>query len=249
MQLANPQEPTTTLLNHRGASTISRADLSSIPTPKPTMSHTPVSHAKLMDVIEETLSKQKLEIIEQKYSVMNEGLRLFGVLKLQGTSFDSETYRMALGIRTSNDKTIPLTMLAGANVWICDNLCFRADLITMDRKHTSRLNFREEVQTGVSRAIEGYQSIGTLVDVWKGTALSTESAKALILDAAVKGVMPLHLIPDVLKEWNEPRYKDFEPRTLWSLNNCFTEAFKQLKQHVAMESATGLARMFQEVKM
>jgi hypothetical protein len=41
------------------------------------------------------------------------------------------------------------------------------------------------------------------------------------------GVCANSYIPDVLREWREPKHKEFEERTVWSLFNSFTEALKQ----------------------
>ena len=38
--------------------------------------------------------------------------------------------------------------------------------------------------------------------------------------------MPNRTIPEVLKEWREPRHEEFQPRNIWSLFNAFTEALK-----------------------
>jgi hypothetical protein len=41
------------------------------------------------------------------------------------------------------------------------------------------------------------------------------------------GVCADSYIPDVLKEWREPRHEAFESRNVWSLFNAFTETLKQ----------------------
>jgi hypothetical protein len=33
-------------------------------------------------------------------------------------------------------------------------------------------------------------------------------------------------MPKVLADWRKPRHEEFEPRTAWSLFNCFTETLK-----------------------
>ena len=35
-------------------------------------------------------------------------------------------------------------------------------------------------------------------------------------------------VPKVLGDWRKPRHEAFEPRTAWSLFNCFTETMKGL---------------------
>ena len=40
--------------------------------------------------------------------------------------------------------------------------------------------------------------------------------------------MPKHLARRVHDFYFEPRYDEFRPRTMWSLSNAFTSAFKEL---------------------
>ena len=40
--------------------------------------------------------------------------------------------------------------------------------------------------------------------------------------------MPKYLANKVHDSYFEPRYDEFRPRTLWSLSNAFTSAFKEL---------------------
>ena len=35
-------------------------------------------------------------------------------------------------------------------------------------------------------------------------------------------------VPKVLGDWRKPRHEAFEPRTAWSLFNCFTETMKEV---------------------
>ena len=49
----------------------------------------------------------------------------FGVLDLE-TTFDG--CRFAIGIRTSNDKSMRLALTVGYRVFVCDNMAFAGDL-------------------------------------------------------------------------------------------------------------------------
>lgn len=243
MTLSNP---TATLISHRGASLISREALKGIHTPLATLTHTPIPHAKLLDTVEEILHKQSLEIIHEEYSVMGDGQRLFGVMKLQGIATTNSEYRMALGLRASNDKTIPVSLIAGANIFVCDNMAFSGDAVVLKRKHTSKIDIQREIESGIENTITRFNQFGKVVIRWKEQQVTTTEAKALILDAAVEKVMPLHLCENVLQEWTNPKHKEFEARTIWSLHNGFTESFKLLRnQHVQMESAEELARFLE----
>jgi hypothetical protein len=57
------------------------------------------------------------------------------------------------------------------------------------------------------------------------------TAKVVIYEAAfVEGKLkaPKHLARTLHDLYFEPKYEDFRPRTIWSLSNAFTSAFKQL---------------------
>ncbi|MHB8500884.1 MAG: hypothetical protein ACYDHE_08065 [Candidatus Acidiferrales bacterium] len=68
------------------------------------------------------------------------------------------------------------------------------------------------------------------VEAWKGTRLSDETAKLIIYRALVLGKLnaPKHLVRGVHDHYFNPRVEEFASRTLWSLSNAFTSAFKNL---------------------
>lgn len=52
----------------------------------------------------------------------------------------------------------------------------------------------------------------------------------MIYEAFVEGAaeFPKHLAKPVHDFYFNPQYEEFQPRTVWSLSNAFTSAFKQL---------------------
>jgi hypothetical protein len=61
--------------------------------------------------------------------------------------------------------------------------------------------------------------------------LTDVTAKVVIYEAFVEGRLeaPKHLVRTVHDVYFEPRYDEFRPRTIWSLSNGFTSAFKELE--------------------
>lgn len=234
---------TATLVAHTGATPISRNDLSMIKAPAATQTWKPIPHADLVNCIEETLRRNHLNIAKEEYAVQSEGNKLFGVMTLNSEFGDFAT---ALGIRTSNDKSFPVQMIAGARVFVCDNLAFSGEVIMLRRRHTSGMNLREEIAGGIERAVAKFQDVTSSVVKMKAIDLTGKdvAAKAKILDAAVKGVMPLRLIPSVYENYFTPKHPEFEPRNAWSLHNAFTESFKELKPNIAMQAGVELGRLF-----
>jgi hypothetical protein len=69
------------------------------------------------------------------------------------------------------------------------------------------------------------------VEAWQRSELTDVTAKVVIYEAFVEGKLeaPKHLARTVHDLYFEPKYEEFRPRTIWSLSNAFTSAFKQLE--------------------
>ena len=68
------------------------------------------------------------------------------------------------------------------------------------------------------------------VDSWRQTQISDECAKLILYEAFVESELeaPRSLLPEVHRLYFNPQYPEFAPRTMWSLANAFTSAFKTL---------------------
>jgi hypothetical protein len=68
------------------------------------------------------------------------------------------------------------------------------------------------------------------VGSWRAQQLSAEVAKLTIYRAFIEGDLevPKHLARRVHELYFNPQHTEFEPRTMWSLSNAFTSAFKEL---------------------
>jgi hypothetical protein len=62
------------------------------------------------------------------------------------------------------------------------------------------------------------------------SSISDVTAKVAIYDAFVEGKLeaPKHFARNVHDLRFEPKYEEFRPRTVWSLSDAFTSAFKEL---------------------
>ena len=68
------------------------------------------------------------------------------------------------------------------------------------------------------------------VESWRQTQVSDDKAKLILYKAFVDGELeaPKSLLSEVHRLYFEPQYEEFSPRTMWSLSNAFTSAFKEL---------------------
>jgi hypothetical protein len=68
------------------------------------------------------------------------------------------------------------------------------------------------------------------VENWRAQQMSAAAAKLTIYLAFIEGDLevPRHLARKVHELYFHPQHVEFQPRTMWSLSNAFTSAFKEL---------------------
>ena len=125
-----------TLMSHVDTDLVTREQLALVETPDATRSFKPVPHIELIDTLEHVLKLNHITIRKEQFALRRDGMTLFGVLQLQYQ--DTPDGMAALGLRTSNNRTMSIQICAGLSVFVCDNMVFRGDLIALNRKHTVR---------------------------------------------------------------------------------------------------------------
>src|SRR5205085_3006984 len=81
------------------------------------------------------------------------------------------------------------------------------------------------------------------VDGWRESQLADVTAKLIIYRAFIESDLdvPKHLARPVHDLYFQPQHEEFQPRTLWSLSNAFTSAFKELEPIPQFRSTAKLA--------
>jgi hypothetical protein len=74
-------------------------------------------------------------------------------------------------------------------------------------------------------------------ECFTSTGVNDRTAKVVIYEAFVEARLeaPKHLARTVHDLYFEPKYEEFRPRTIWSLSNAFTSAFKELGPHSTIQ--------------
>src|SRR5438067_1045278 len=109
-------------------------------------------------------------------------------------------------------------------------MAFSGDFTPVLAKHSKSLNLLDSISVGVDRMQRNFAPMQKQVESWQGTELSNVSAKMIVYEAFIESELdvPKHLVRRVHDFYFEPQYEEFRARTLWSLSNAFTSAFKEL---------------------
>jgi len=206
---------------------IGRVELAQIAVPEATSTHKPVPHHTIVEALVETLSFRHIAVVNEEYAVSSDGMKMFGVLDLET---QMEGCRFSIGVRNSHDKSLRLGLTAGLRVFVCSNMAFAGDFTPVLAKHTKSFNLIDTLAVGVERIQRNFAPMQRQVEEWRKTQISDERAKLILYAAFVDGKLeaPRTLLTDVHRQYFEPEYPEFSARTVWSLSNAFTGAFKSL---------------------
>jgi hypothetical protein len=230
------------LMSHIDTDLVTREQLALVETPDATRSFKPVPHIELIDTLEHVLQLNRIAIRSEQFALRRDGSTLFGVLQLAYQ--DTPDGMAALGLRTSNNRTMSIQICAGLSVFVCDNMVFRGDLIALNRKHTAGLHLRTEINHAVLRFQDHFGRLTGEIANLKERLLPDTDAKAILHDVFVKGILPIRLLPEASNLYFEPFVDEFRPRNAWSLHNAFTAVAKEMPITTRMPAIQELGRYF-----
>lgn len=226
-----------TLMAHVDTARITREQLALVPTPPGTATHRPIPHHEIVDALVETLGFRHIGVHNMEFVVSQDGNKCFGLIEMEHGFTGA---RFALGLRNSHDKTMRLALTVGYRVFVCDNMAFHGDFQPVLAKHTKNFNLNRALSGGIDDMQRNFKPMVEAVDRWKDSQLSDVAAKMIIYRAFVEAELevPRHLDRKVHEMYFVPQHDEFRPRTMWSLSNAFTSAFKELEP-IPQYKATG----------
>jgi hypothetical protein len=234
-----------TLMLHAGGWSASVGDLVSVPVPAPTDSYVPVPYGRLVEEVKLQLPRFGLAVDREEYGLAREGRQMFGVLSCRNGRPNAD-YCLAIGLRSSYDRTLSIGLVAGSRVFCCDNLAFSGE-ISAARKHTVHVlrDLPDMVYRMLSQVSDQRGRISQEIGGMKNRFLTAVEADHLIVEAVRRRAITPSRLPQVLCGWERPRHAEFSPRTAWSLFNVVTEVLKGCSPRVQMDGSLRLSSLFQ----
>src|ERR1700756_3331407 len=140
---------------------------------------------------------------------MNMGLtrgdmRFFGTLTLQSKLASGVS--LAVGLRSSLDKSISLQWCCGSRVFVCDNLAFRSERV-ISRKHTRFAvdRYQEAICRAVAELSQFGEQEAERIKRMQMQAVTLEYGEAVLLRLwQDEDILSPRTLPVALKELREP---------------------------------------------
>ena len=142
-----------------------------------------------------------------------------------------------------------MSCTVGLRVFVCENLAFHGEYTPVLAKHSKNFLLEDSLAVGLDRIQRNFGPLKQQVDHWQSTQLSDSSAKLLIYQAFIEeeAAFPKHLARRVHDLYFQPIHEEFQARTMWSLSNAFTSAFKELDPIPQYRATARLAGFLQAV--
>jgi hypothetical protein len=233
------------LIAHKGAQIVSREQLAQYIPPPATDTWKPVGHTELVETLTDVMNFRGLHIVREQFAVQN--AKLFGTFDLEWQRMlewqRTEEYGAAVGFRHATDKSMAIQIAVGARVFVCDNMSFSGDMITV-RKHTSKLNLAEEMDRAMFRYIQGFQRLQDDIRLQEETLLDEYQVKSLIYDVFEKKLVPPRMFGAVASEYAHVRDNDSARTTAWWAHNLFTNHIKTMPPAPAFRATARIGKHF-----
>jgi hypothetical protein len=109
-------------------------------------------------------------------------------------------------------------------------------------KHSKSFSLIDCISVSVDRMQRNFEPMRKQVEAWQRSELTDVTAKVVIYEAFVEGKREAakHLARTVHDLYFEPMCEELNPRTIWSLSNAFTSAFKELEPIPQFKAAAKL---------
>jgi hypothetical protein len=140
-----------------------------------------------------------------------------------------------------------MSCTVGLRVFVCHNLAFHGDYSPVLAKHSKSFSLKDSLSVGVDRMQRNFEPMRRQVESWRAQQLSPAAAKLTIYRAFIEGDLeiPKHLARRVHELYFTPQHQEFESRTMWSLSNAFTSAFKELDPIPQFRATAKLGRFLE----
>jgi hypothetical protein len=227
---------------HTGGIAVTYDQLSNFNPPEPTKTYAPMSHQDLIGLVK-SKAENSLKGYELKGEAIgvapktgeNVGDKMFGVLTYEHP--DHPDLGLSIGFRNSYDQSLAVGVCMGAQVFVCDNLCFSGD-IRVTRKHTGdvRADVENLLESAIYQAPSKHLQISKDMETMKSIEISDDEAWSILgMGYGREILLPRQLLV-AKNSWHYPPQEEFEDRNLWSLYNAFTEALKSSTARDIMEN-------------
>lgn len=206
---------------------VSANELKRISLPEETDTYKPISHASLIELVEESVLQVGFNIHNSVFKAAKDG----NVATAEYTIHDIRDDEMSLmiGWQNSYDKSATLKFAIGAHIFICSNGCISSDFGAFKHKHTGGVQILTPtiITSYIETASEVFSNLQRSRDEMKKTQIDKRRAAELIGRMVLEdGIINPTQMNIIGRELKRPSFDYKSEGSLWQLYQYTTHALK-----------------------
>lgn len=217
------------LIMHMGANSVERNELSQVVLPMTTRTHQPISHDFFVNLVQDNLENVNLRVTEEAHGLTKDGGNYFGMFTVTGRDITTSDHSLVVGMRNSHVKKFGAGVVAGAKVFVCDNLSFSGE-VKATRKHTTYIldELPALVAGSIAKVVDLSHFQTRRFEEYKRKELAPFEAEYMMVEMLRSGIINGHRMPKLIEQWDNPDHLEFTRtgHSAWRMFNAATEALK-----------------------
>lgn len=214
------------LFLHCGSYRVTLDELRAVPYPESTRTHKIIPHADLYDrVLTSAHAGFNLEVRTSEHAVSANGNKYFAMMEMEGT----HEFSTLIGLRSSYDRTVAVTLAAGSCVFVCDNLCFSGD-VKVGRRHTRYMmdDLDNLIAQALTEVVGATLNFDTVFNSFKAQEIDADVVDYLCMEGFRQKVYSSSRIGKIHDEYLSPTFPAFDEHygNMWGLFNAGTHVLK-----------------------
>jgi len=232
---------------HCGGYPITKEDLFEVPLPQRTATYEPVSHQEIIELVTDKFQNSfDMEVRQERYGVARDGRQMFGVI-----DFMSEgELGPAVGVRNSYDMSMSVGIASGKNCFVCDNLCFSGDAVTILRKHTKNVHdfLPNAVMEAAAKAVFQLADLSEELNSFREIEVPKQRGYGLIGMMRGNNLITPRQTSRAMEYWVKPPHEEHAEPNLYCWYQAINNALKRSAPSTVMERHFNLHRFAKLVR-
>lgn len=204
----------------------------SVKEPEFTRTWHPISHRRVVDVMEKATNDLGIKVNRRQYSLSEDGLQMYGAWTLKDgkiKKIGKDSVFQAIIFRNALNKYYSFGMNAATDTWLCENLMVLGNFIEFKR-HTGDLDddrLRLVVNSGLEKLAGRLDPTLEWHRKMKEIAITELECKSLAYDAIQMKVISQKRLP-VFNQLLFGESNEYNPKVLWGFHGACTQLMREL---------------------
>jgi hypothetical protein len=214
----------------------------------------PISHAEIIDALHISAARREMELVKEDFSVTKDELELYGYMTFQpskATLLLPAHCKLSMGILHSNSGRASLRFYVGASIEtspIPTGICMSTIRVMARQTIKCHENLSVIIDRAMQQFLEEGRQLRRFLHDLRHVEISDMEATWYVLEACRLGIVPRNYAVRIYERYKIPRYKEFIPRTLWSMYNSVMQLLVEGKAipSTQLKALAGLPTIFFE---